>query len=88
MALNTCDKHKKDFLGACNWCGKKSCEFCIQRTEGKKIYCEKCVPLIGSIRREPRPIMAPPVGVPSGPAPAKGRKFVLQDGYLVIDGGM
>ncbi|RJQ20748.1 hypothetical protein C4580_03545 [Candidatus Woesearchaeota archaeon] len=79
--MDRCDKHRKDLIATCNWCGKKACEFCIARQEGKKAYCEKCIPLLGNIRREPRPHMVQP------PPPHTGRKFVLQDGYLVIDGG-
>lgn len=78
--MNTCDKHRKDHVGSCMWCGKKVCEFCIAKIEGKKLYCAKCQPVLGGIRRDPIPRIGPRL------LPAQGRKYVLQDGYLVMDG--
>ncbi|GEM_PF-2015498 len=77
-----CDKHRKDHIGGCMWCGKKLCELCVAKREGVKLYCDKCVNLLGNIRRE----SLPQVG--SQPLPVSGRRFVMRNGYLEMDGGM
>jgi len=70
-----CDKHRKDHIGGCMWCGKKLCEFCIAKRDGVKLYCDKCVGALGGIRRE----HLPPV---HEPLPSAGRRFVLRNGFL------
>ncbi len=75
-----CDKHKKDQVVGCMWCGRRLCEFCIARSDGKKYYCEKCVSLLGGVRRE----HLPPIKQPLPPA---GRRLAIKDGYLELDGG-
>jgi len=52
-----CTAHRKDFVGGCNWCGSKLCEKCISKAEGKKLYCSKCVPLLGGLRRTTVPVL-------------------------------
>ena len=79
--MNKCDRHKKEHVGSCMWCGKKVCEFCVAKQEGTKKYCEKCAIQLGGVRREPLPRIG------KMPLPASGRKFKFENGYLVMDGG-
>lgn len=53
------------------WCGKKLCEFCIAKSDGKKYYCEKCTASLSAIRRE-RMIV-----------PIQKSKYNFENGYLV-----
>ncbi len=76
-----CDKHKKDHVGGCMWCGKRVCEYCIAKREGNKLYCEKCAINLGGVRREHLPQISTQPKVP-----AAGRRFVLKNGYLEMDG--
>jgi hypothetical protein len=76
-----CDKHKKDHVGGCMWCGKRVCEFCIAKREGSKLYCEKCAINLGGIRRERLPQMSAEPSPPAG-----GKRFVLKNGYLEMEG--
>lgn len=76
-----CDKHKKDHVGGCMWCGRRLCEFCIAKRDGGKFYCEKCAVQLGGIRRE----RLPQIEERSNP-PATGRRFVLKNGYLEMEG--
>lgn len=79
--MNRCDKHRKDQVSGCMWCGKRLCELCIAKREGSKVYCEKCCVSLGGVRRE----RLPELGVPR--PPAGGRRFVLKNGYLELNGG-
>lgn len=72
-----CDKHKKDQIVGCMWCGRRLCEFCVAKHDGKKYYCEKCLTLLGGVRREHLPSVHPP---------AIGRRLVMKDGYLELGG--
>lgn len=77
-----CAKHRKDPVGSCMWCGTKVCPQCIAKREGKKVYCFKCQTKLGTVPRNPIPRLA-------RPAPAGGKRMVLQDGYLVLpEGGL
>ncbi len=77
-----CDKHRKDHVGGCMWCGRKLCEFCIAKRDGKKFYCDKCCGTLGGIRRERLPQVAQ-----RQPLSPTGKRFKLKNGYLVMDGG-
>lgn len=77
-----CDKHRKDHVGGCMWCGKRLCEFCVAKREGVKLYCDKCIGLLGNVRRDPLP------NVGRQPLPSAGKRFVIKDGYLEMDGEM
>lgn len=79
--MTKCDRHRKEQVGGCMWCGKRLCELCIVKREGVKIYCEKCVVSLGGVRRERLPQM----GIPR--PPSDGRRFVMKNGFLEIDGG-
>jgi len=76
-----CDKHRKDLVGGCMWCGRRLCEFCIARREGSKLYCDKCAVQLGGIRREHLPTIEE-----QPRPPAAGRRFVLKNGYLEMEG--
>jgi len=76
-----CDKHRKDHVGGCMWCGRRLCEFCIARKEGSKLYCDKCAVQLGGIRREHLPTIDAPLH-----PPAAGKRFVLKNGYLEMEG--
>lgn len=78
--MKKCDKHKKDYVGGCMWCGTRLCELCIAKQEGVKLYCEKCYVKLGSVRRE----RLPQFGVPR--PPSNGRRYVLKNGYLELQG--
>jgi hypothetical protein len=77
-----CDKHRKDHVGGCMWCGKRLCEFCVAKREGVKLYCDKCIDLLCGVRRDPLP------NVGRQPLPSAGRRFVIKNGYLEMDGEM
>jgi len=64
------------------WCGRRLCELCIAKKDGGKLYCEKCAVQLGGVRREHLPTFEP-----REPSPATGKRFVLKNGYLEIDGG-
>jgi hypothetical protein len=74
-----CEKHKKDHVGGCQWCGKRVCEFCVAKQVGKKLYCEKCASMLGGIQKP----HLPKVG--REPMPPQGRRFVMKDGFLVME---
>jgi len=81
-----CSKHKKDLVKNCNWCGEKICKLCIQRKDSIKVYCYKCAPVIGGLRRAKIPAVSP-ISVPEQKTeePVGKRQFVLnEEGYLVI----
>jgi len=71
-----CDRHRKDFVGRCMWCGKQLCNLCVARRDGNKLYCDKCRGVLGSVRRTQLPKQTS----------SSGRRFVMRDGYLVIEG--
>ena len=76
-----CDRHRKDHIGGCMWCGKRLCEYCIAKSDGHKKYCDKCVGSLRGVRRERMPTIG------RQPLPSSGKRFVLKDGYLVTNGG-
>ncbi len=87
-----CTNHRREFEGACNWCGKKLCEMCIAKQEGKKVYCEACAVTLVPYKREKlppveitrKPIVAAPQAPQTTEPPVK-RRFVLgKDGYFEI----
>ena len=49
--IDRCVSHRKDLVGDCIWCGKKLCELCIARKEGRKLYCQLCSAQLGPPRR-------------------------------------
>ena len=78
-----CDRHKKEYLGGCMWCGKRLCELCVSKRDGSKIYCEKCVISLGGVARESLPLAERSDEV----IPSGGRRFVFKKGYLELQGG-
>lgn len=42
-----CQKHQKQSVGTCQWCGKLLCKECIGKTNAKKMYCKECSVQIG-----------------------------------------
>ncbi|RMD57499.1 hypothetical protein D6825_03855 [Candidatus Woesearchaeota archaeon] len=74
-----CSSHRKEHIGACNWCGVKMCQECISKKEGRKYYCFKCHSTLGRYSRERMPRR-------TTSAPISGRRYQLQDGYLVLEG--
>jgi len=89
-----CTQHRKEFQGACNWCGSKLCELCVAKQEGKKVYCETCAVRLVPFVREKLPAprqMTRPMTATTAPAPqaaesgAVKRRFVLgKDGYFEL----
>jgi len=51
MAGDRCIKHRKAFIGVCNWCGAHVCEMCVADRNGNKLYCEKCVGQLSTVKR-------------------------------------
>lgn len=86
-----CTTHKREYDGACNWCGKKLCELCIAKQEGRKFYCEHCAVALVPFKREKLPtveITRKPL-IEAAPkeaeAPEVKRRFVLgKDGYFEL----
>ena len=73
-----CDKHRKDQIGGCMWCGKRLCDFCIAKRERTKLYCDKCCSTLRRTRRQ---------RLPSTPVmPVIGRRFVFKEGFLYQEG--
>jgi hypothetical protein len=71
------------------WCGKKLCEHCIAKQEGKKYYCENCAVRLVQYKREPLPKPAPreaiTAQITAQTQPAVKRRFVLgKDGYFEL----
>jgi hypothetical protein len=84
-----CTTHRKDFDGACNWCGKKLCELCIAKQEGRKIYCEACAVSLVPFKREKLPAVQvtqkPIIEAQTAETPEVKRRFVLgKDGYFEL----
>ncbi len=53
-----CVRHRKDVTSKCLWCGSALCVECSVRTEGKKVYCEKCAATLSpyklqEVRKQP-----------------------------------
>ena len=46
-----CTKHRRQTVGACNWCGKQLCPYCIGQKEGNKLYCDKCALRLSTVKR-------------------------------------
>ncbi|MBI4450468.1 hypothetical protein HY642_00705 [Candidatus Woesearchaeota archaeon] len=72
-----CVQHKRDFEGDCMWCGKKLCQFCIARTEGKKLYCGACAT---GLSRFPR--QSVPKAGNRAVAEEKKQRLIVKDGYV------
>jgi hypothetical protein len=83
-----CTEHKREFNCPCNWCGKKLCEMCIAKQEGKKYYCEHCAVSLVPYKIERRPVMAAPkmeAPVQQQQPQAVKRRFVMgKDGYFEL----
>ncbi len=48
-----CQKHNKEVIGNCTWCGRQMCPKCIKITDGGKKYCETCAASdVGKMVRE------------------------------------
>lgn len=82
-----CTKHNRSIVGACNWCGKQVCPYCIGQKEGKKLYCEKCAMRLSTVKRT----KVPPVKMPETRQQAeqseekKKALAVDEEGYLVLE---
>ncbi|MBI4150150.1 hypothetical protein HY488_01970 [Candidatus Woesearchaeota archaeon] len=37
-----CEKHQKPLEGACQWCGKQLCRYCVGKRWGSKLFCIEC----------------------------------------------
>jgi hypothetical protein len=88
-----CLKHRKTTIGSCQWCGNQLCPHCVNKKEGRKIYCEKCVIRLSGVRRAKVP---PPQQIK-----AQEKKDIIQerrqqhtgdkkytidkDGYLILE---
>ena len=84
-----CTTHKREFDGTCNWCGKKLCELCIAKQEGRKFYCEHCAVSLVPFKREklpaPTPLARPIEQAQEIETPEVKRRFVLgKDGYIEL----
>ena len=88
-----CTKHRRNVVGACNWCGKQICPYCIGKKEGKKIYCEKCSMRLSTVKRAKIPA-AQPGKMPGSRAqpvieekPTQQKKVfsVDEEGYLILE---
>ena len=44
-----CQKHEKQSIGTCQWCGKLLCRECVGKSMGKKLFCRECSGGIGDI---------------------------------------
>lgn len=44
-----CERHNKDVVTNCQWCGKDLCKLCIAKTNGKKAYCVSCSQRVGDM---------------------------------------
>jgi len=44
-----CQRHNKETIGVCTWCGRELCRLCISKTDGSKKYCSHCVNEIGDL---------------------------------------
>lgn len=73
-----CLRHSKEAEYQCQWCGKKICELCIGKTDGKKVYCHDCYNKIGHIRRDKLPQQA------KKEEPKEKKLPRTEDGYLVL----
>ena len=51
MGSDRCIKHRKDFIGVCNWCGARMCDMCVSQRNGNKIYCDKCSGQLSTVQR-------------------------------------
>ena len=74
-----CEKHRKDFLSNCFWCGKKVCDLCILKSDRKKVYCEQCAPRVHNLGHSQLPIE-------NRALPSKGRRFILENNHLILKG--
>ncbi|MCX8147219.1 MAG: hypothetical protein N3D84_02005 [Candidatus Woesearchaeota archaeon] len=43
-----CEKHGKDIIGTCQWCGRPLCKFDVGKKMGKKMFCSQCSIELGS----------------------------------------
>jgi len=88
-----CTKHRRNTVGACNWCGKQICPYCVGKKEGKKIYCEKCSLRLSTVKRAKIPppkipkkseVRAQPV-IEEKPTQQKKIFSVDEEGYLILE---
>jgi len=41
--MDKCEKHKKNIVGKCQWCGVNVCDLCIGKKVGeKRFFCYDC----------------------------------------------
>jgi hypothetical protein len=86
-----CLKHHRTIVGACQWCGKQLCQNCVAKSEGSKIYCEKCAIQLSGIRRAKVPPVKPqarpeaPLPMKEGQQPGKTKYSIDKDGYLILE---
>lgn len=87
-----CLKHHRAIVGACQWCGKQLCQNCVAKSEGSKIYCEKCAIQLSGIRRaKVPPVKMPPrsqepqTSTKEGQQPGKTKYSIDKDGYLILE---
>jgi hypothetical protein len=75
-----------EFLGDCIWCGKKLCEYCIARQEGRKYYCENCAIRLVPFKRERLPQPAKQQKTTEQiPVPEAKPRFMLDnEGYFEL----
>ena len=44
-----CNKHRKQLLAQCMWCGKALCRYCIAKQDGRKTYCAPCASKLSTL---------------------------------------
>ncbi|MBW3002048.1 hypothetical protein KY338_02700 [Candidatus Woesearchaeota archaeon] len=89
-----CTKHRRQTVGACNWCGKQLCPYCIGKKEGGKLYCDKCAMRLSTVKRAKIPKPEKPKKAPGARAqpvieekPTQQKKVfsVDEEGYLILE---
>jgi len=81
--MERCFQHRKDLVGDCIWCGKRLCQLCIARKEGRKLYCDACAERLGPMRRTIPRVEAPPT---QQAAPQKRKPYLDKDGFVDFTG--
>ena len=87
-----CVKHHRTTIGACQWCGKQLCPFCVAKKEGQKLYCEKCTILLSGVKKAKLPPLKQAKPEEKKDIVSERRqqqtqeKYVLdKDGYLILE---
>ena len=89
-----CTTHRRNTVGACHWCGKQVCPYCIGKKDGRKVYCEKCAMRLSAVKRAKIPQAKRPREAPVARAqpsieekPTKEKRVfsVDEEGYLVLE---